>query len=266
MGVPEKADIREQYGSSVNSNQLTSRADAYEMPVDRLAAMGGAVLAVASGAARQGLPVAAVQADVVQRARGHASAMAAILDPGEQEIARQERLAAEAGSLLWHLIYGGQHDLLGTYVCVPTGAVLLLPGKAPIAFSAWLRHRPRLADATDTEVATLAMRVLTERINERCQACGGSGKQERTPFGNWVRPLGRQARNANFRTCEHCSGSRRMHPAHPERARLLGLTREKYDAARWGARFNAAHVWVEVLARKLRRPLTGQLERRKRRT
>jgi hypothetical protein len=42
------------------------------------------------------------------------------------------------------------------------------------------------------------------------------------------------------------------------------LTREEYDAGRWGAAINAAIAWLtKLLANRLNRPLTVQLERRK---
>jgi hypothetical protein len=49
--------------------------------------------------------------------------------------------------------------------------------------------------------------------------------------------------------------------------KALGLTREQYDAGRWDQRFSAGLTWLnELLPRRLNRPLTAELERRKRRT
>jgi hypothetical protein len=68
-------------------------------------------------------------------------------------------------------------------------------------------------------------------------------------------------RNAVFRQCTACNGSGRSLPSHPERMKLLGLTREQYDQANWPQSFNAAHAWLTSKIWHLARPLRAELER-----
>jgi hypothetical protein len=107
-------------------------------------------------------------------------------------------------------------------------------------------------------------RVLHESLSDRCQACGGSKKQERTRTGAWVRPRGAMQRNAVFGVCRACEGTGRARPSHGERARWLKLAMKDYDDGRWKQRFSAAHVWIKRdLERRIIRPLTSELERRR---
>lgn len=242
----KRPDIREQAGTALNSSRLQMRANV-ETPLDRVAGLGAATLAIQSGAAQQRLPVAAVQPAVLQRSRSMADLM---LEPPVQSD-DQDRLAGELGALLWHIRYGGQHN------AIPQASTL---------FAAWMRYRPRCAAMSAELLGKFALRVLHEWLSDRCIACGGSGKQEKTERGNWVRPQGRMKRNAIFRSCSICGGGGRSTPSHPERMKLLGLSREIYDAERWTQTFNAAHAWLGYKIRALKRPLTLQLERGKRRT
>jgi hypothetical protein len=176
-----------------------------------------------------------------------------MLDPGEPD--ERDRLASELGPFLWHIRYGAQHELLP---------------KAVRLYARWLQHR-RLFSEFTTEAHVLVLErfsacVLHEWLSDRCVACGGSGKLERTNSGAWIRPRGSMQRNAVFRPCRGCDGSGRSRPSHAERARWLEIPMSWYESERWQQRFNAAHTWVKFLITdRLHRPLTGQLERRKKR-
>jgi hypothetical protein len=228
--VARKPDLREQVGVSVNASSLQSRS--YETPLDRIAAVGAAALDLQLGATANGAPIGAVRDNIVSPV---------------------ERIAAELITELWHIRYGVQLNL------VP---------QAVTHFSCWMFYRGRFADmdpqARATMLPKLAARALHEWLSERCPACGGSGKEERTRDGRIVRPRGSMQRNATFIVCRACKGTTRRLHCHIERARCLGLTREEYDAGRWGAAINAAIAWLtKLLANRLNRPLTVQLERRK---
>lgn len=219
--------LQEQVGRSLNS----------EGPLEYVAAMGAAELHVHHGADRKGMPVS-----VVVGTKGHTP------DP-------QDVLAAELASLLWHIRYAGQHGF------VPRAAIL---------FAGWMGYRGRFGSVPAIERSSLlhklATRALHEWLSDRCIACGGSGKLERSPSGSWIRPRGSMQRNAVFRTCKACDGSRRQAVSHAQRVQLLGITRQRYDAERWDAHFKAALHWLSAhVSPRLNRPLTVQLERRKKR-
>lgn len=223
-----KPDIREQVGVSVNASVLQTRS--YETSLDRVAAMGAAALDLELGATARGMPIGAL--------RGKA-------------VSAQDRIAAELATELWHIRYGAQLGLIG---------------QAASHFSTWMIYRGRFhALSTEQKAALLpklATRALHEWLSDRCQACGGSGKEERTREGRIVRPRGSMQRNATFIVCRSCIGSKRASHSEGERCRWLGLSKADYDHGVWGASINAAVTWLgKILAQRLRRPLTLQLER-----
>jgi hypothetical protein len=236
-----KPDIRELVGAAVNSSHLKLRPDV-ETALDRVAALGAATLAVQGGAARADLPIGAMAPELQRRSIDLREQMLRPVDQGKEE----DVLAGELAALLWHIRYGGQLN------AVP---------KAVVLFAGWMQYRHRLADVKAELLAIFAQRVLHEWLSDRCAACAGSRKQERTRAGNWVRPRGAMQRNAIFRPCSACNGSGRSLPAHPERMKLLGLTREQYDQANWPQSFNAAHAWLTSKIWCLARPLRAELER-----
>jgi hypothetical protein len=186
--VARKPDLREQVGVSVNSSSLQSRS--YETSLDRVAAVGAAALDLQLGATANGAPIGAVRDNVVSPV---------------------ERIAAELITELWHIRYGGQLSL------VP---------QAVTHFSCWMFYRGRFA-AMDQQVRAkmlpkLAARALHEWLSDRCQACGGCGKEERTREGRIVRPRGSMQRNATFIVCRSCHGTKHRVACHIERARCLG--------------------------------------------
>ncbi len=123
--------------------------------------------------------------------------------------------------------------------------------------------RARLAQVDPRQFVPFATQALHEWLSDRCQACGGTGKLERTRGGAWVRPRGAMQRNAVFRVCTACDGSRREPPRHAERRRRLGLTATVYEEQAWPAHFRAALDWLShSLAPRVRRPLARELERR----
>jgi hypothetical protein len=71
-------------------------------------------------------------------------------------------------------------------------------------------------------------------------------------------------RNARFAPCRGCGGNGKTRPNHKVRARAFGIPKKWYFDQRWPARFILADRWLStVLAARLVKPLTIQLERRK---
>lgn len=229
----ERAGLQEQIGQAVNSSHLEHREDR-DNAVVKIGALGASALHIHHGADFQRLPIAAV-----------------VSVPGHKPDA-QDALAAELATCIWHIRYGGQFD------SVPRAVRL---------FAEWMVYRGRFNHITDAGqlLPRLAARTIHESLSDRCIACGGSGKLERSPTGSWVRPRGSMQRNATFRTCPACEGSRRQAISHTARRVALGITRERYDAERWDTHFKAALTWLDRNMGRLNRPLTVQLERSKKR-
>jgi len=240
--------LPEQIGVSVNSSSLRmeSREPGAETSLQRVAALGMAVLHVHHGADRagphgRGGPIAEVLAE-----KGHV--------PHVQDI-----LAAELGSDLSHIRDGRQFELLPQAI-----------GR----FAGWCTFRRQFLDVVcfpDRErlaqlLPKYADRVIHEWLSDRCVACGGTGKLERVDGGSWVRPRGNMQRNAYFQTCTCCHGSRRAMPSHTARRMALGIEIKAYEREGWGQHFNAGLSWLtNLIYRRLHRPLTVQLERSKKR-
>lgn len=235
---PERATLAEQFGRSVNASQqrIAARSPGGESSLQQVAAMGAGALHVHHGADRAQAPVAAVLAR-----------------PGHQAEA-QDVLVAELSPLLWHIRYGGQHGFIE---------------RAARLFAAWMSFRGRFhalpLEEREGLLLRLASRALHEWLSDRCIACGGSGKLERSRTGAWIRPRGSMQRNATFRVCPACAGSRRQAVSHAQRVQALGMTRERYDAERWDATCTAAITWLNRDLGRMTRPLTVQLERSRKR-
>ena len=229
----ERAGLQEQVGRAVNSSHLEHR-DEREMPVELVGGVGAAALHIHHGADFKRQPIA-----TVITTSGHEP------DP-------QNMLAAELASCMWHIQFAGQFD------AVPRAVRL---------FSAWMIYRGRFNAIADIGqlLPRLAARAIHELLSHRCIACGGSGKLERSPTGSWIRPRGSMQRNATFRTCGACEGSRRQAISHLERRIALGITKKRYDDERWDTHVKAALTWLERNIGRLNRPLTVQLERSKKR-
>lgn len=227
--------IFEQIGAAFHADRLSmkSNADAGETPLLRIAALGMATAHLRHGADRERQPLATVLAS------------------GAYEARPQDLVASELAASLCHVRYGGQANAVARSVEL---------------FAAYMGYRARFAMLADRErILTLfAARVLHEWLSNRCQACAGSGKLERSPSGQWIKPTGRGQRNAVYRTCTTCHGSRLALPSHTARRQALGLSLEQYDAGQWAKHFRAAHTWLDRAVGRLARPLTTQLERRKR--
>jgi hypothetical protein len=239
MGAPERPDIRELVGVAVNTSALKLRQ--HEGPLDRVAALGAATLAVRLGADLHDVPIATAYAGLMLNGT-----------PIDERDALHGELAAD----LLHIFEGDQLERLPT-------AIML--------FSAWIAHRRLFSQYAGAEHEQLrrsfAERSLHEWLSPHCMACKGSKKQQRSKTGQWICPRGNMQRNAIYRPCSACHGSGRQPSSPPQRMKALGLTREQYDAGRWDQRFSAAMTWLaELLPRRLNRPLTAELERRKRRT
>lgn len=233
----ERRTLPEQIGSAINSSHLEHNPR-HETSIDLVGALGAAANAVSRGADIEDVQIGASRSVVY----------ASGLDP-------RDVLAGELGPLLWHIRFGGQHGQ------VPRAIAL---------FGQWMLHRAIIAKANPPipaeQLRAFAARVLHEWLSDRCQACAGSGKQERTAQGRWVRPLGRGIRNAQLRGCRICGGNGRALPRHAERWRQLGITRDVYEGQRWERLFTMAHTWLQSSnLGRLMRPLTAELERRIRR-
>lgn len=231
MTATAKPDIRELVGVAVNSSGLMQK-EGHECALDRVAALGAAALAMRTGADIDRLPIAASRHCVYG-----------------DELRACDVIAAELGPILWHIRYGEQHGL------VPQAIKL---------YAVWLRDRRLFSDVTDIAVLEVfSTRVLHEWLSDRCIACAGSGKLERSKSGAWIRPRGAMQRNAVFRVCPTCNGTRRRPPSHGERARCLSLSIADYEKNRWQQRFAAALIWLNSFhAGRVSKPLTAQLERR----
>lgn len=229
----ERPGLPEQMGRALNSTQLMHRSER-DTAIVQVGALGAAALHIHHGADRQRVPVATVLSNAQH-----------VPDP-------QDALAAELAVCLWHIRYAGQFDM------VPRAVSL---------FAQWMAYRGRFDGVADRQslLPRLAARVIHESLSDRCIACGGSGKLERSRTGSWIRPRGSMQRNATFRTCAACDGSRRQAISHTERRVALGITRERYDDERWDAHCKAALTWLDRNIGRLNRPLTVQLERSKKR-
>lgn len=249
----QRPDLREQVGISVNASVLTMR-QGVETALDRVAALGAASARIESGAARQGLPIAAMQPDVVRRSSDMRDLMIAPVAAGPDP---RDIVAGELAPLLWHIRYGGQEAF------IPRAVQL---------FAHWISHRYLFATLAGEAHRGLrenfSARVLHEWLSSRCPKCGGCGKEERSKNGQWAAPacLGYLPRNIARRACSICSGSGRALPRHAERMRIFGLTRDQYEEQGWPQRFRAALIWLTSAPQLLHRPLTSELERYKRRT
>jgi hypothetical protein len=206
--VARKPDVRELVGIAVNTSALTLEPG-HERALDRIAALGAASLAVSTAADRENVTIAGSRHQVYGD----------VLDP-------RDVLVAELGPMLWHLRYGGQYGLIA---------------KAVSLYAHWLSGRRIFEGVTDAALLErFAARVMHEWLSDRCIPCGGSGKLERTRAGGWIRPRGSMQRNAVFRVCSSCNGTRRAMPSHTQRRVWLGLELALYESERWGQRFNAA--------------------------
>lgn len=244
-GDRAKPDLREQVGVAVNSTSLVLRARG-EGDLDRVAALGAATLTVQLGVElRSGLTTTVVA------------------EPFAAASITRNRVAAELGALLWHVRYGGQHGHLLCRGESSPGAIALFVG--------WMMERPQFA-AIEPELARklllqqFAPLAIHEWLSDRCIACGGSGKLERTRGGALIRPRGAMQRNARFATCRGCGGNGRARPNHKMRARAMGVPLDWYFDQHWPARFILAFKWLTYLAGRLSRPLRAQLERGSERT
>lgn len=241
----EKADLREQLGIAVNSSSLRIQPFG-EGDLLRVAAMGAAGLAIQTGADLQGVPIAAMQPAAY---RNPVSIREPMLDPVTPD--ERNTIAGELGPMLWHIRYGRQ------YSPVPRAIVL---------YARWLTTRRLFGGMPAERLHRFSARVLHEWLSDRCQPCGGTGKLERTRSGVWIRPRGSMQRNAIFGVCSECRATGRARPSQGERARWIGVAMCEYESDRWEQRFNAALSWLKhLLARRVMRPLTAQLERRTRR-
>jgi hypothetical protein len=249
-----RPDIGELIGVAVNSSRLDA-SPLCERAVDRIAGLGAAALEVSVGADLARLPIAAMAGDVYRDSVGMREVM---LDPGTPDV--RDQIAGELGPLLMHIFYGGQLGKLAD---------------ASLLYARWLQTRrlffSRVGPEHEPLLQRFARRVLYERIYNRCEFCGGTGRMEITRTGTLIRPRGNMMRNARFTTCRTkagggCHGTGHARPSHTVRTRLLEIDHATYEAERWAQRFNAAHAWLEFyfLAR-VKKALTRQLERSKNR-
>lgn len=224
MAAVERRDIMEQVGVAVGASDLSS-SELRETSVDLVAAVGAASARLHLG--DQGIPIAG----------------AALKPTGT----REDRIAADLAPTLWHLKAGGQEQ-----------AALRTAG----LFTQWLRGKTELSTLPGEQLHAFAAIVLSEWLSSRCAKCRGAGLLEQTRTGQKV-AAHTFARNARFVTCNLCNGNKKGLPNHILRARLLGIERAVYDGDGWYRRFRVGHVWLEQIARRLRRPLQFETGRRR---
>ncbi len=246
----ERRTIEEQVGVSLNASSLRmeARAASGETSLQRVAALGAAVLHVQHGADSLG-------------PRGSGEPVVYALAQRNHEPKPIDQISGELAGVLYHLRFGGQHELVGQAVKLFAAYIGMRRRFGPEGFLAELGHQARVA-----LLERFAERVLHEWLSDRCVACGGCGRLERSESGSWLRPRGLMKRNAVYRACPTCHGSGRAVPSHTARRKALGITYQEYEAQGWGQHFRAAFTWLNSphLGR-LKGQLTIQLERRRKR-
>lgn len=248
--MSERRTLEEQVGVSVNATSLRmeARAAGVETSLQRVAALGAAVLHVQHGADRLG-------------PGGRAEPVVYALAQRNHEPRPIDQVSGELAGVLYHLRFGGQHELVGQAIALFAAYIGMRSRFGPQGF---LREMP----APDREglLRRFAERVLHEWLSDRCVACGGCGRLERSDSGSWLRPRGLMKRNAVYRACTTCHGSGRAVPSQSARRKALGIVFLQYEEQGWGQHFSAAFTWLNSphLGR-LKGQLTIQLERRKKR-
>lgn len=244
--MSERRTLQELIGVAVNSTSLRieARAPGGETSLLRVAALGAAVLHVQHGADRAGV-------------QGKGAPLAEVVNAPRHEPKPADQVAGELAGVLYHVRYGGQHELLAQAIALFAADLAMRRRFGPEGVLSCLAPEDR-----QPLLHRFSERAIHEWLSDRCIACGGSGKLERTESGSWIRPRGMMKRNAVFRTCTVCHGSRRAVPSHSERRKHMQVTIEQYDVQGWPQSFNAAQTWLTVhITRRIRRPLAVQLER-----
>lgn len=219
----ERRDIMEAVGVAVSSSDL-SASEQREKHIDLIAAVGAASARLHYGD----------QATTI--------AGAALRPTGT----RADHIAAELASSLWRLKAGKQEQ-----------TALRVAG----LFVQWMREKPALAQIPGEQLGELAKRIVQEWAWCTCARCRGSGLLEVDRRMGKVTPRS-YARNARYVTCDQCQGSRRASPNHQRRAECLGISREVYDQDKWYRRFTVGLIWLDQIARRLKRPLQIESGRR----
>jgi len=128
-------------------------------------------------------------------------------------------------------------------------------------FASWLFVAGKLPSERPDQVErgqAFAERVIHELLNDKCAACRGCGRQEQIA-GKWMPPRG-GVRNAQLKTCMGCGGSGRRKGNKHARAHCLDLRMEGYLSAGWELRFERAFRWLDIIARRLNKPLQSKLK------
>lgn len=254
----ERRTLEEQVGVSLNASSLRISASdpSAETSLQRVAALGAAVLQL-SYPKRE-------SATGVDHTTGHTSGPLGV-EAADQTNTRPtakaiDRVAGELGAALYHLRFGGQLDQVKQAVAL---------------FSTYIAMRQRFSDggflaplapaARADLIRRFAERALHEWLSDRCVACAGCGRLERTQSGSWIRPRGNMKRNAVYRPCQKCHGSGRALPSHTQRRQALGIGLAQYEKQAWQQHFQASMTWLSSITGRLKGPLTRQLERSKKR-
>ena len=242
--------LQEQVGVALSSSALRieARDPSAESSLLRVAALGAAVLHVQHGADRLGPD-------------GMGGPVAEAINAPMHSPKALDQVAGELAGTLYHLRFGGQYELVRHAVTLFSAYIAMRRRFGAEGFLAKLGAQDRTA-----LIRRFAERALHEWLSDRCVACAGSGKLERTESGSWIRPRGVMKRNAVFRDCPTCHGSRRAVPSHTARRKALDISFDQYESQRWGQHFSAALTWLGRDISRLSRPLTVQLERSKKRT
>lgn len=248
--MSHRRTLQEQVGVALNSSSLRieSREPGAETSLLHVAALGAAVLHVKHGADRLGPD-------------GRGGPIAEAVTSTRHAASTRDQVAGELAGVLYHVRIGGQHGGLGEAVTLFSMYISLRRRFGPEGFLGEI-----CAEKRTLLLLRFSERALHEWLSDRCVACAGSGKLERTESGSWIRPRGLMKRNAVFRDCTVCHGSRRAVPSHTARRKALQISFSEYEAQGWGQHFNAALTWLSRDIARLSRPLTVQLERGTKRT
>lgn len=217
-----KPEIRELVGVACQASRLVIDAKREETPLLRIAAMGAAARQIARN----------------------------VDAPTSKPASARDAIEARLAPLLWRIKYGRD----GSQARVLEAVML---------FSVWMygtrtwRESPPPADLAQR----FAVRVLHEWLHDRCPACGGTGLQELRQNGVTRKPQRFNDRSVRHVQCRICSGSTLKRPSSGERAKTLDLPLDEIRST-WDVRLDRAAASLRAIARRLKRPLRFELEKR----
>lgn len=243
-------DLCELVGVAMGSSTLTMTEQRDVSHLVRVAAVGAAANRIALNLDAPGDGRGSVSLwGGVLRSSPLAHAQAGTRPPSERD-AIEARLAP----LLWRMKFGGD----GTQETALEAVRLFVRWLA--GSYAW-RNVPLPAAQTQSTAHLVAARVIHEWLADRCPACGGTGLQELQRNGMTRKPRRFGDPNVRHVECRACHGSSRARPNPMARARALEVSLGEYRAL-WAGRMTRAVFQLAGIARRLKKPLHSELERR----